>query len=216
MDQLHGMLGDTKVGVEAVVDPARWRRMREAGSVSPLEFSAASTVLDRPVTGPLDYLVGPARIGNVQVSVKVSASRSRTSMSAREQTRTLSQAAEELALQVGAENIDRVEVTTFDEDMAGLKVGSVDLLKQRFTMKSDIRLSSGTNSSVSEVSAFDAIMARGPGSAGRTGWRAGRPARPVRLTAAICATRTGGPYVLGESALKSSRRRSSRSVPRTA
>lgn len=154
-----GLLGETKVAVEAVVDPKRWELLRAAGSVSLLEFSAASTVLDRPLSGPLDYLVGPARIGNVEVSVKVRASRSRTSVDARDRRHTLYEAAQELALQIGAENLDRVKVTTFDEDMAGLKVGSVDLLKQRFTMKAKIRLSSGSNSSVSEVSAFDAIMA---------------------------------------------------------
>lgn len=153
------LLVDRKVAVEAVVDPSRWNLLREAGSVSLLEFSAASTVLDRPVRGPLDYLVGPARIGNVTVSVKVNAGRSRASAVAREQRRVLYEAAEELALQVGAENLDKVKVTTFDEDMAGLRVGNVDLLKQRFTTKGNIRLSSGANSSVSEVSAFDAIMA---------------------------------------------------------
>jgi hypothetical protein len=153
------LLGDTKVAVEAVVDPSRWQLLREAGSVSLLEFSAASTVLDQPVTGPLNYLLGPARIGNVKVSVKVNAGRSRTSTLARQQRRTLYRAVEELALRVGAENLDHVKVTTFDEDMSGLKAGSVDLLKQRFTMKAKIRLSSGTNSSVSELSAFDAIMA---------------------------------------------------------
>jgi hypothetical protein len=153
-----GILGDTKVAVEAVVDPARWEHMRAAGGVSSLEFSAPSVVLDRPVSGPLDYLLGPARFGNLNVSVKVTASTSRKSVDAREERRRLYRATEELALQIGAENLDKAKVRVFDEDRKGIKAGSVDLLKQRFTIKRNIKLSSGHNSSVSEVSAFDAIM----------------------------------------------------------
>ena len=152
------LLDGPELAVEAVVDPERWNHMRAAGGVSSLEFAAPSAVLDRVVTGPLDHLIGPAKFGNLKVRVKVSASRSRKSAAAREDRRRLYEATEELAKQVGAENLDTVKVKVFDEDLRGIKAGSVNLLRQRFTIRRNIRLRSGVNASVSESSAFDAII----------------------------------------------------------
>jgi hypothetical protein len=116
------------LAVEPVVDPERWNHMREAGGVTALEFAGPSVVLNRPVTGPLDHLLGPARFGVVKVGVKVRASRSRTAEDARER-RALYEATEELARTIGVENLDIAKVRIFDEDNKGIRVQTINLIK---------------------------------------------------------------------------------------
>ncbi|MGH4011214.1 MAG: hypothetical protein ACRDTH_24155 [Pseudonocardiaceae bacterium] len=152
-----GILGSTRLTVEAVIDPQRWHHLHDAGGVTMLEFAGPSMVLNRPVTGPLNLLIGPARFGGVKVSVKVTASKNRTLEDSRER-RELFEAAEALAEQIGVQNLDTAKARVFDEDNRGIRVETINLLRQRFTIKRNIQLTSGLSASVSESSAFSAIL----------------------------------------------------------
>lgn len=148
---------DMRLAVEPVIDPQRWTHLREAGGVTSLEFAGPPVVLNRPVIGPLQHLLAPARFGGMKLAVKVRASKIRNAENARER-RDLYEATEELARTIGVENLSTAKVTIFDEDNKGVKTETINLIKQRFTIKRHIRLTSGANASVSESSAFGAIL----------------------------------------------------------
>jgi hypothetical protein len=148
---------DVCLAVEPVIDPERWRHMHDAGGVSYLEFAGPSVVLNREVTGPLDHYLHPARYATGKVGVKISVSKSRNPQDA-QQRRDLYLATEELARTIGLENLNTAKVRIFDEDNKGIQAETIDLIKHRFTVKRNIQLTGGVNASVSESSAFDAIM----------------------------------------------------------
>ena len=145
------------LGVEPVIDPQRWQHLHAAGGVTRLEFAASSFVLDRPVTGPLDRFLGPARNGSFKIDMAISTKATRTPEYQR-QRRDLFEAAEALATQIGVEYLDKAKVKVFDEDNKGIKADTINLLKHRFSIKRTIELISGRAASVSEPSAFDAIL----------------------------------------------------------
>lgn len=146
-----------RLAVDPVIDPQRWHHLRQAGSVSKLEFAAPSFVLDKEVTGPLSYFLGPARRGSYKIDLKLTAIKKREPEYERER-RELKEAAEGLASQIGVEYLDKAKATVFDEDLTGIKIDTINLLKQRFTIKRAVNLTGGSSSSVSESSAFDAIL----------------------------------------------------------
>jgi len=148
---------DPPLSVEPVIDPKRWERLNAAGGVTRLEFAAPSVVLDRPVTGPLSWFVEGARHGRFKLDQTISTSRSRKPEYAQER-RDLYEAAKALPEQIGVDYLTKAKARIFDEDNQGLKAETIDLLKHRFTIKRDVQLSGGASPSVSEPSAFDAIL----------------------------------------------------------
>lgn len=149
---------NVRLAVEPVIDPECWRHMQQAGGVSYLEFAGPSVVLNREVTGPLNNYLHPARYATGKIGIKINVGRSRNPYDA-QQRRDLYLATEELARTIGLDNLNTAKVRIFDEDVKGVQAETINLIKHRFTIKRNIQLSSGVADSVSESSAFDAIMA---------------------------------------------------------
>ncbi|MDT0348126.1 hypothetical protein [Pseudonocardia charpentierae] len=147
-----------QLAVEPVIDPERWRYLNDAGGVSYLEFAGPSVVLAKRVSGPLDHYLHPARYATGKIGIKINVGRTRNPQDD-QQRRDLYLATEELARSIGLENLSTAKVRTFDQDNKGVQAETINLIKHRFTIKRDIQLKSGVNASVSELSAFDAIMA---------------------------------------------------------
>lgn len=147
-----------KVAAEPVIDPQRWNHLRQAGGVSSLEIVGPSVVLSRPVSGPLDHFLHGARYATGKFSFKLDVGRSRNPHDA-EQRSNLYLATEEVERTIGSENLDTLKVRIFDEDINGVKSETVNLLRQRFTIKRHLQINAATRASVSDATAFDAIMA---------------------------------------------------------
>ncbi|GAA1280925.1 hypothetical protein GCM10009609_51130 [Pseudonocardia aurantiaca] len=148
---------NVQLAVEPVIDPDRWRHMHDGGGLTYLEFAGPSVVLDRDVSGPLDHFLHPARYATGKIAMKFTVSKARTPEDSR-QRRDLYLAAEELVRTIGLENLNKAKVRVFDEDNRGIKAESIDLIQHRFTIKRTISLDRGERTSVSEQSAFDAII----------------------------------------------------------
>lgn len=148
---------DRPLGVEPVIDPERWERLNAAGGVTRLEFAAPSVVLDKQITGPLSWFVEGARHGKFKLDQTISTSRSRKPEYAQER-HDLYEAAKALPEQIGVDYLTKAKARIFDEDNKGLEAETINLLKHRFTIKRDVQLSGGASASVSESSAFDAIL----------------------------------------------------------
>lgn len=148
---------DRPLAVEPVIDPKRWQRLKAASGVTRLEFAAPTTVLDKPITGPLNNFVRGASAGRYKLEVKVSASRSRKDGYS-EERRDLYEAARGLVEQIGLDFLIKAKARTFDEDNEGMQTEMINLLQHRFTRKCKVRLSGGPSASVSEPSAFEAIL----------------------------------------------------------
>lgn len=148
---------DRPLGVEPVIDPQRWERLNAAGGVTRLEFAASSVVLDRPVTGPLSWFIEGARHRQFKLDQTISTSRARKPEFSQER-RDLYEAAKALPTQIGVAHLDKAKARIFDEDNKGLQAETINLLKHRFTIKREVQLSGGASASVSEPSAFDAIL----------------------------------------------------------
>ncbi|MGH3701407.1 MAG: hypothetical protein ACRDRU_19130 [Pseudonocardiaceae bacterium] len=60
---------------------------------------------------------------------------------------------------IGLDHVHKAKAKIFDEDNEGIPAETINLIKQRFTIRRDVAvLGAGRTRSVSESSAFDAIL----------------------------------------------------------
>jgi hypothetical protein len=148
-----------EVRAEPVVDPERWNRLRRAGGVTCLEVAASTNILGRDtIEGPLRELFSLGRMGNFKVEVKLTASRARKAGYG-EERRRLYDMAEAVITDIGLDHVHKAKAKIFDEDNEGIPAETINLIKQRFTIRRAVAvLGAGRARSVSESSAFDAIL----------------------------------------------------------
>lgn len=143
---------------EPVVDPERWNRLKRAGGVTCLEIAASTSILDRDADGPLKYLLSLGKMGKFKVTIKIDASRARRPGYDKER-RQLYDMTEAVISDIGLDHVHKAKAKIFDEDNEGIPTQMIDLLKQRFSIRRQVAvLGAGRARSVSESSAFDAIL----------------------------------------------------------
>jgi len=147
------------VRAEPVIDPERLNRLKRAGGVTRLEVATATSILNRDTTGgPLEYLSSLGKMRDLKVEIKITASRARRPGydKARRQLYGMTEA---VISDIGLDHVQKAKAKIFDEDDQGIPADTIDLIKQRFTVRRDVAvLGAGRARSVSESSAFDAIL----------------------------------------------------------
>lgn len=148
-----------EVRAEPVVDPERWNRLKRAGGVTCLEVAASTNILNRDAAdGPLKHLLSLGKMGNFKVEVKITASRARRPGHDKER-RQLYGMTEAVISDIGLDHVHKAKAKIFDEDNEGIPAETINLIKQRFTIRRAVAvLGAGRARSVSESSAFDAIL----------------------------------------------------------
>ncbi|WP_139235126.1 hypothetical protein [Actinopolyspora lacussalsi] len=148
---------EEKLIAEPVIDREKWERVRKAGGVSRLEIAGPTSLAPRLSGGPVEQLAALGGVGEFRFEIKLTAERSKKR--SREERNKLLRMVDFLCQNVGLGELEKAKAQVFDEEGNNSEDGAVDLLKQRFSQQCSVDVTgSGSVRSITELSAFDAIM----------------------------------------------------------